>query len=520
VLLLPGSTCWRLETAGRAAFISDMADYFRAARAAMMRAKRSIHLLNWAFDPDTPFDPGEADEGRWDARFGPFLRALACERADLDVRVLCWRSALPVAATQNFFPHRAKACFAGTPVQFRLDSSLPMGACHHQKALVIDDAMAFVGGGDIAPDRWDTVEHRDADPRRLKPQGGAYPSRHEAMAAVDGAAARALGDLFRERWARACGARPGEGGRIPAEAFSTPSEPSDTRDAEDHWPPELKPTAVRVRAGLSRTEPLWHGFQEVREAETLHLAAIAAAKRCIYMENQYFASPVIAEALAARLGERDGPEVVLVSTQRSPSWFDRMTMDRTRVLFLRRLKSVDRYDRCRAYYPLTRQGRPIIVHSKVTIIDDVLLRIGSANLNNRSMGFDTECDLAVEAQDGAAGEPLRAAILGFLLRLLSHWLDAGPEALAEAVAAFGSVHRAIERFDGPGRRLHPIDLLPVGAFWSLVAAYHLGDPAGPPDSWRPWRRRRELEGQLKTLAARIADAGLSPPVDVLSRETV
>ena len=30
-------------------------------------------------------------------------------------------------------------------------------------------------------------------------------------------------------------------------------------------------------------------------------------------------------------------------------------------------------------------------------IDDTLLRIGSANINNRSMGFDTECDLSLEA---------------------------------------------------------------------------------------------------------------------------
>ncbi len=38
-----------------------------------------------------------------------------------------------------------------------------------------------------------------------------------------------------------------------------------------------------------------------------------------------------------------------------------------------------------------------MVHSKVMIVDDGFLRVGSANLNNRSMGADTECDLAFEA---------------------------------------------------------------------------------------------------------------------------
>ena len=164
VLLKPGSTCWRRETANRAGLIIDMQDYFAAAKAAMLKARRSIHLLNWAFDPETWFLPDKEGKGPPSDTFGPFLKHLAIDKPELDVRILCWRSALPVAATQNFFPHRAKACFKDTPVRFRLDGSLPMGACHHQKVLVVDDELAFCGGGDIAPDRWDSAEHLDDDP--------------------------------------------------------------------------------------------------------------------------------------------------------------------------------------------------------------------------------------------------------------------------------------------------------------------------------------------------------------------
>ena len=274
--------------------------------------------------------------------------------------------------------------------------------------------------------------------------------------------------------------------------------------------------AESVTIGLSRTEPKWREYAEVREAETLHLAAIAAAKRCIYMENQYFASPIMAEALAARLAEEDGPEVFLVSTQHSPSWFDRMTMDRTRILFLKRLKSVDRHNRCHAYYPLTRKGRSIIVHSKLTIIDDEMVRVGSANLNNRSTGFDTECDLSAEAAAGAAGDETRTAIHAFRTRLLAHWLHQPEAAVDAAIAAGGGLHAAMESFDGPGRLMHPIEIKPIGPFWELVATLHLGDPAGPVDSWRPWRRRKQLEGQLKALSHRIAMVGLEAPVEELS----
>lgn len=508
MLLKPGSTCWRVERSPRLGLIIDMQDYFAAAKIAMTRARRSIHLLNWAFDPDTFFLPNENGRGPPTGTFGPFLRDLAEANPQLDVRILCWKSALPVAATQNFFPHRAKECFKDTPVKFRLDGSLPVGACHHQKVIVIDDEMAFCGGGDIAPDRWDSAEHKDADPRRQRTAGAWYESRHETMSAVEGDAARALGQLFRMRWERS------SGGHLD------PPGPAGPPAAGDLWPDCLDVAARDVTVGLSRTEPGWREYAEVREAETLHLAAVAAAKRCIYMENQYFASPIMAEALASRLEEPDGPEIFLVSTQHSPSWFDRMTMDRTRILFLKRLKSVDRYNRCHAYYPLTDLGRSIIVHSKLTVIDDDLVRIGSANLNNRSTGFDTECDLSVEAAGGAGGAETRAAIHAFRTRLLAHWLHRPDGEVDAAIERTGSLHGAVESFDGPGRRMHPIEIRPIGPVWELIAHLHLGDPAGPVDSWRPWRRRRELERQLHDLSARIAMVGLDAPVDELSPETV
>ena len=72
---------------------------------------------------------GRADgEGIGLTGFGMASR-LVRERPELDIRILCWKSALPVSATQHFFPHRAKQCFKGTPVRFRLDATVPNGAC-------------------------------------------------------------------------------------------------------------------------------------------------------------------------------------------------------------------------------------------------------------------------------------------------------------------------------------------------------------------------------------------------------
>ena len=166
MLLRDGVTCARTARAGRAALLIDMESYFRAAKAAMRSATRSIHFLNWAFEQDTFLDPGPDGAGDEGDRIGNFLKGLAAARPELDIRILCWDSAMPVAATQRFFPFADRRAFDGTRVRFVLDAKLPLGACHHQKMIVIDDALAFCGGGDIGPDRWDTPLHLDDDPRR------------------------------------------------------------------------------------------------------------------------------------------------------------------------------------------------------------------------------------------------------------------------------------------------------------------------------------------------------------------
>jgi phosphatidylserine/phosphatidylglycerophosphate/cardiolipin synthase-like enzyme len=485
MLLEPGTTCWRRETAGRAALLIDMADYFDAAMKAMAKARHTVHILNWAFEPQTLFHPQPGCTGPQGDRIGNFLKTLAKENPKLDIRILCWKSALPVAATQNFFPLADRKEFLASGVNFVLDGKLPMGASHHQKVVVVDDAIAFCGGGDIGPDRWDTALHLDDDPRREKTRTkrrdkghpNDFDSRHEAMGLVEGAPAKALGDLFRERWTRATG-----------EILDPPPA---TRPA---WPAGIAAPFKGVETGLSRTVGAWRQFPEVREAEALHLAAIAQARRCIYMENQYFTSPLIATALARRLGEPDGPEVVLIGTEHSPSYFDQMTMDGTRVKFIERLKRADRHGRFQSYSPVTTLGRIIIVHAKLTIIDDRLLRIGSANINNRSMGFDTECDLSFEAT-GPAGRGNRAEIARLRTRLLAHWLGCEGAIVETAVRRAGGVGAGLEALRLAGyARLRPIELKPLGPVGETVADYHLGDPYGPADSWRPWRRKRLSAG--------------------------
>jgi len=473
-LACPGETCWRHVPAGRFAVLLDSAAYFATARAALLRARHSILLLGWDFDPRTRLLPGQ--DGTGGETIGDLLLRLA-ERPGLEVRVLAWAMALPMSVPRGFYPWRARGFFRGSKVQFRLDHALPLGACHHQKLLVVDDAVAFCGGGDFAPDRWDTPRHPDHDERRRLPTGQEHPPRHEVMAMLDGEAAAALGELARERWRRATGER-----LVPP--------PPDADAAHDPWPEGRMPDFSDVPVAIVRTEPAWQGHPAVREGMALHRAMVAAARRSIVMENQYLASTPLAEALAARLQEPDGPEVILLSSLQSPSVFDRFFMDRARDAMLHRLAGADRFGRLRALAPTARGGRPIIVHSKLSVIDDRLLRIGSANINHRSTGFDTECDVAVEAPEGPEGEALRRRIGHLRDRCLAHHLGLDAGRFAEAVAAQGSLRAALDALNGAGdgRRLLPLPCWAPGPVSALVARFRLGDPATVEEAWRPWRR--------------------------------
>jgi phosphatidylserine/phosphatidylglycerophosphate/cardiolipin synthase-like enzyme len=483
-LLRAGETCWRSAEGGRVKLLIDGEAYFAALEAALRSARRSIHLLGWSFDPRTRLTPGGEP-------IGHLLIRLAEASPALDVRLLVWRSALPISATQDFFPHRAKRWFAGTRVRFELDAAVPLGACHHQKVVILDDAVAFVGGADIADDRWDAPEHLDDDPRRIGPGGRRHGPRHEAMALVDGDAAVILSDLFRRRWRRSVG---------------EVGEPAPAVGAGEVWPEDLAPDFEGERLGVARTVPAWRLSDPVREIGALALEAIADARRLIYMENQYFTWPLAVEALAARLAEPEGPEVVLLCTAQSPSYFDRLTMDRARSTALWRLKSSDIFGRFTAVAPHTLGGEPVIAHSKLMVVDDRLLRIGSANLNNRSHGFDTECELAVEAETDAqcaALEASRDALAG-------HWIGRTGAEVAEMRALSGSLAEALWALDA-GARLKPLEARRLGLFGEWVADFHIGDPTGVADSWRPAQRRQGLLAATRALRARLASAAESPP---------
>lgn len=474
-LLEPGKNCWRTAPARRFKLLIDADAYFSAVRAAVRQAQHSVFILGWDIDSRMRLVPGGAGDGYPEA-LGDFLNALIEERPELHVYILNWDFAMLYALEREWPPAYKHGWRKRRRLYFHMDASHPVGASHHQKIVVIDDKLAFAGGIDLTRNRWDTPEHAPDQPLRRDIDDKPYGPFHDVQAMVDGEAAAALGELARERWTRAgCKA-------------ALPQNKTDGGD--DLWPADVEPDLDDVEIGIARTEPEREGVAGVYEIRQLYLDAIAAARHALFFENQYFTSNVLHDALAARLAEDDAPEVAVVSPQNQSGWLEQATMGHLRARIHQRLKAADRHDRYRMYCPQLagEQDGCLNVHSKVFAVDDQLFCVGSANMSNRSMAYDTECNLVIEAHgDEAQQARIRTAIAGMRNRLLAEHLNVSVETVRQEIEKRddkrddkrSGLHAAIAALQSEGRTMITLDPVVLPQIEALMPDKVMFDPETP-----------------------------------------
>jgi phosphatidylserine/phosphatidylglycerophosphate/cardiolipin synthase-like enzyme/uncharacterized membrane protein YdjX (TVP38/TMEM64 family) len=437
-IIQPGRNCWRVDRADRFYCVQDAADYFLLARRAMLDARDTVFLLGWDINSTIDLAPGRTDADA-PTRLDELLNFIATRRPRLQVYILTWDyGSLYMLERQPLTRWRF---WWRTPrrVRFGFDDRHPVGASHHQKILVVDDCLAFCGGIDLTTHRWDTPHHRLDEPARKTVLGRPYDPYHEVQAMVSGPAAASLGALSRDRW----------------RALGEDDLPPIGASRDDLWPSDITPDLTGVDVAIARTMPASEKHAEIRECEALFHDSIARAKRLIYIENQYFTDDTLAEALAARLREPAGPEVVVVVPKECYGWLERQSMGAFRDAAFRIMTDADVHGRLRLVYPVASQAKDVatFIHSKVMIVDDELVRIGSANFARRSMGMDTECDLAVEA---AGDDQVRAGVRHMRDRLLAEHLGLDVAAVAPALERAGSLRALIDAHQGADRTLRPV----------------------------------------------------------------
>jgi phosphatidylserine/phosphatidylglycerophosphate/cardiolipin synthase-like enzyme len=337
----------------------------------MERARHTIHITGWHIAPGFEIVRGDPP-----VVLGVLLADLA-ER--VDVRILVWAGA-PVPA---FHPTRAEVRDAvrtltrATRIRCEADPREHPLHCHHEKTIVIDDRLAFVGGIDLtddAGDRFDVPGHPSR--RRL--------GWHDVAARLRGPAVADVADHFALRW-----------GELTGEQLERPDPPG-----------PAGPQTVQVVRTVA--ESMYDGVPrgDFRILES-YVRALRSASSLIYIENQFLWAPEIVDILAAKLRNPPQPDfrlVILLPAKPNNGRDD--TLGQLAILSEadggggRLLAATIR--------ALTRGHEdPVYVHAKVAIVDDRWQMIGSANLNAHSLLNDTELGVVTSDPDLARDTRIR-----------------------------------------------------------------------------------------------------------------
>ncbi len=465
---------WQVGKVEKAAFLIDGAAYFLALDQALRKAVHTIWIVGWDFNPDIRLRPHQSSE-----TLGELLLSLADEKPDLRIRILVWGMG-PIYSGKSLRLFRESEFSAHPQISMRFDLRHPIRGCHHQKLVSIDDSLAFLGGIDLTARRWDEPDHKMTSTLRKSPDGTPYDPVHDLQSMVSGHAAQLIGDVARRRWKRATGERPAP---VPAGGAA--------------WPASVSADLADATAAIALTEPGLIGKRGHYEAFRLTRDAIKAARRLIYIETQYLASFGVARTIAKRLKESDGPEITVLVTKSSHGFLEKLTMGNNRDRLIRRLKRIDQYDRLRVMYAVVpdKQGgeKELVIHSKLLIVDDHFIRIGSSNLNNRSEGLDTECDLAIEASTNAH----RLAISTLRYRLLAEHLETTPETVRETERSLRSLNGAVDALNVGKRGLRHFAIDVSKGETSPLTGTTLVDPR------RPYWPLHKLRLRVGRLAAAI-----------------
>lgn len=480
-LLRAGHNCWTEAASAHAAgLLIDGRDYYRAFYRAARQAKRYLLIAGWRFNSDVRLLRGkDAEANGGEVKLLPFLNRLCREKPELRVYVLAWDFSVIFAHAWELFQEWRFERARHGRLDFLFDSAHPVGGSHHQKFVVVDGHQAFLGGLDFNADDWDNRHHHADNPLRADSGQEQHHPYHDVQVYFAGPVAKDLAGYFATRWRRAGGAE-----------LELPEVPAPRPDELPSFP-RLPVRSDHV--ALSRTEaPTLTDGHKVHEIRRLYLDAIDSANEMIYIENQYFSSEAVYHALLQRMRAADRPklDIALVLPKRLPSWVESVALAPPRIRMLDGLREAAAATghRLGAYYPtaLHEDGKeePVVVHSKVLIVDDRFLTMGSANTSNRSMALDSELNATWEATSAAD-----AALIRSIRRLRVSLLGehAGVLAKAQWRAALRTrrgLVDCLERLSAePGCRLRPLSdqaVLEDREWMATLAKWGVSlDPDGP-----------------------------------------
>jgi len=402
-ILQPGRNCTGFFQVEESGLLVDARDYYRAFYRTAGAARNYILLAGWQFDSTARLLRGaDAEQVDSPIDFLAYLEYLCRNKPQLKIYILAWNYTMLYLSDREWFLEWKFRRAGRGRIHFLYDKFHAIGSCHHQKIAIIDGRVGFAGGIDFSEGRWDDANHCHDNPDRVDSKGNPYEPRHDLQAWFSGHAVRELVNQFLERWAVVAGEKP-----------ILPPPPDDIRYEIG---PYLAIPASFIAFSRTAARTILPIQESVEEIRSLYRDAITAAASLIYIENQYFSSQAVYQALVDRMRTAALPklQIVIVLPRKMHAYFEEMSLGLTQMKMTRSLRRVaeETGHALGIYWTVANSAEgteeQTYIHSKLLLVDDRFLSVGSANTTNRSMGLDSELNTSWEADPGKKDDLFKA----------------------------------------------------------------------------------------------------------------
>jgi phospholipase D1/2 len=387
-----GRNAFAKTEAAQSGLLIDARNYYSTLYRALEQAERYAIVSGWQFESGLRLLRGkDAQAVERPVKLLEFLTDLCEQRPNLNIYLLAWDFSV-VYARDRESNQKEKFTATSARIHFEWDAHPSISGSHHQKFVVVDGALGFVGGIDLCDARWDDCQHLSEDPDRVNVVGDPCKPYHDVQACFTGPIVSSLVDVFVERWERACGE--------PLHLSPPLAEPQararfDLRRLSDGRAQPISAThlALSRTQADSRAEPALIG-----EILRLLADAIGSAEGLIYAETQYFTSRSVGRLLIERMRDASLPklEIVVFLPHGADTPMEKYALEDTQESVLSEVLAAAREHghELRLLYPASRNAdgseTATFIHAKILIVDDRLLMVGSPNLTERSVALDSE----------------------------------------------------------------------------------------------------------------------------------
>lgn len=409
-ILDPESNCSGIYQTTESGLIVDAADYYRLFYYSALQARRYILMTGWQFDSEVRLLRGkDAESAKGEVRLLHFLEQLCMEKPELEIYILAWDFSMVFSLEREWFQDILFNWTTNESIHFRYDNRHAFGATHHQKLVIIDGLLAFVGGMDICSARWDDREHLPYNADRTDDDTLIYGSYHDIQSFHTGPVVAEFLEIFKQRWVNS-GAKP----------LKLPSI-----TGKINYQVDRSLLLATDKVAISRTQAaITEPAEQIREIRQLYLDAVNSAENLIYIENQYFTSQAVYNALVHRMmsPERSRLQIIVMLPDQLPLT-EKLFIGIQQMKMIHSLKDIaaatGHYLRVYTTVCIKNEERKMtFIHSKLLLVDDRFLSIGSANITNRSMGLDTELNVSWE-EETSMQTPLTESIKNIRVSLLA-----------------------------------------------------------------------------------------------------